>query len=88
MGQQFARALSASGLVAKRAHAYAECERLSMAASLSRGVSVGRVAQASGYASESAFSAMFKSAMGLPPTRLLARSRPRPQAAMASSTRA
>ncbi|MDP3350969.1 MAG: helix-turn-helix transcriptional regulator [Hydrogenophaga sp.] len=55
---------------------------------LARGVSVGRVAQASGYASESAFSAMFKSAMGLPPTRLLARSRGRPQAATASSTRA
>ena len=55
---------------------------------LARGVSVGRVAEASGYASESAFSAMFKSAMGLPPTRLLARSRTRPQAATASSTRA
>ncbi|MFN7123717.1 MAG: AraC family transcriptional regulator [Hydrogenophaga sp.] len=55
---------------------------------LARGVSVGRVAQASGYASESAFSAMFKSAMGLPPTRLLARGKARPQAAMASSTRA
>ncbi len=55
---------------------------------LARGVSVGRVAQASGYASESAFSAMFKSAMGLPPTRLLARRRTRPQAATASSTRA
>lgn len=55
---------------------------------LARGVSVGRVAQASGYASESAFSAMFKSAMGLPPTRLLARGRARPQAATASSTRA
>lgn len=55
---------------------------------LARGVSVGRVAQASGYASESAFSAMFKSAMGLPPTRLLARSQARPQAATASSMRA
>ena len=55
---------------------------------LARGVSVGRVAQASGYASESAFSAMFKSAMGLPPTRLLAQNRARPQAATASSTRA
>jgi AraC-like DNA-binding protein len=39
---------------------------------LARGVSVGRVAQASGYASESAFSAMFKSAMGQAPTRLSA----------------
>ena len=55
---------------------------------LARGVSVGRVAEASGYASESAFSAMFKSAMGLPPTRLLAQNRARPQAATASSTRA
>ncbi len=55
---------------------------------LARGVSVGRVAEASGYASESAFSAMFKSAMGLPPTHLLARNRARPQAATASSTRA
>ncbi len=55
---------------------------------LARGVSVGRVAQASGYASESAFSAMFKSAMGLPPTRLLAQAQARPQAATASSTRA
>ncbi|MDM7941289.1 MAG: helix-turn-helix transcriptional regulator [Hydrogenophaga sp.] len=57
---------------------------------LARGVSVGRVAQASGYASESAFSAMFKSAMGLPPTRLLAqvRARSQSQAATASSTRA
>lgn len=40
---------------------------------LARGVSVGRVAQASGYASESAFSAMFKSAMGQSPTSLSAR---------------
>jgi AraC-like DNA-binding protein len=55
---------------------------------LARGVSVGRVAQASGYASESAFSAMFKSAMGLPPTRLLAQAQARPQAATASSIRA
>jgi AraC-like DNA-binding protein/quercetin dioxygenase-like cupin family protein len=55
---------------------------------LARGVSVARVAEASGYASESAFSAMFKSAMGLPPTQLLARNRARPQAATASSTRA
>lgn len=55
---------------------------------LARGVPVGRVAQASGYASESAFSAMFKSAMGSPPTRLLAQSRLKSQAATASSTRA
>ena len=55
---------------------------------LARGVSVGRVAQASGYASESAFSAMFKAAMGLPPTRLLAQAKAGPQAATASSTRA
>lgn len=50
---------------------------------LARGVSVGRVAQASGYASESAFSAMFKSAMGLPPTRLLAQVNSTPQAGTA-----
>jgi AraC-like DNA-binding protein len=34
---------------------------------LARGTPVGQVAHASGYASESAFSAMFKSAMGQPP---------------------
>ena len=34
---------------------------------LARGVGVGQVAAASGYASESAFSAMFKAAMGQPP---------------------
>lgn len=34
---------------------------------LARGTPVGQVAQASGYASESAFSAMFKAAMGQPP---------------------
>ena len=34
---------------------------------LARGVAVGQVAAASGYASESAFSAMFKAAMGQPP---------------------
>ncbi|RZJ03229.1 MAG: AraC family transcriptional regulator [Rubrivivax sp.] len=34
---------------------------------LARGQPVGQVAQATGYASESAFSAMFKSAMGQPP---------------------
>lgn len=54
---------------------------------LARGVSVGRVAEASGYASESAFSAMFKSAMGLPPTRLREQARAQPQAGTASSTR-
>jgi AraC-like DNA-binding protein len=36
---------------------------------LARGVPVGQVAFASGYASESAFTAMFKSAMGQPPSR-------------------
>ncbi|QHE76254.1 AraC family transcriptional regulator [Hydrogenophaga sp. PBL-H3] len=55
---------------------------------LARGVSVGRVAEASGYASESAFSAMFKSAMGLPPTRLREQARTRPQADMDSAARA
>ena len=35
---------------------------------LARGESVGEVAAASGYASESAFSAMFKAAMGQPPS--------------------
>jgi AraC-like DNA-binding protein/quercetin dioxygenase-like cupin family protein len=49
---------------------------------LARGVSVGRVAQASGYTSESAFSAMFRSAMGQPPTSL----RPRAQAISMSAT--
>jgi AraC-like DNA-binding protein len=34
---------------------------------LARGMSVGEVAAATGYASESAFSAMFKAAMGQPP---------------------
>ena len=37
---------------------------------LARGMPVSRVAAASGYASDSAFSAMFKAAMGQPPTRL------------------
>lgn len=37
---------------------------------LARGVPVSQVAAASGYASESAFTAMFKSAMGQPPSRL------------------
>lgn len=36
---------------------------------LARGMPVGQVAFASGYASESAFTAMFKSAMGQPPSR-------------------
>lgn len=35
---------------------------------LARGAAVGQVAAASGYASESAFSAMFKAAMGQPPS--------------------
>ena len=34
-----------------------------------QGVPVGQVAAATGYASESAFSAMFKAAMGQPPRR-------------------
>jgi AraC-like DNA-binding protein len=36
---------------------------------LARGLPVGQVALASGYASESAFTAMFKAAMGQPPSR-------------------
>jgi AraC-like DNA-binding protein len=36
---------------------------------LARGMPVGQVAAASGYASESAFTAMFKTAMGQPPSR-------------------
>ena len=36
---------------------------------LARGMPVGQVALASGYASESAFTAMFKAAMGQPPSR-------------------
>ncbi|MBG6072602.1 methylphosphotriester-DNA--protein-cysteine methyltransferase [Polaromonas sp. CG_9.7] len=35
---------------------------------LARGESVGNAATASGYASESAFSAMFKATMGQPPS--------------------
>ena len=35
---------------------------------LARGMPVGQVAAATGYASESAFSAMFKAAMGQPPS--------------------
>jgi AraC-like DNA-binding protein len=41
---------------------------------LARGVPVSQVAAASGYASESAFTAMFKAAMGSPPSRLQGRS--------------
>jgi AraC-like DNA-binding protein len=37
---------------------------------LARGTPIGEVAAAAGYASESAFTAMFKAAMGQPPTRL------------------
>lgn len=51
---------------------------------LARGTPVGRVAEATGYASESAFSAMFKSAMGLPPSRFLLG--PVPGAASAPAT--
>jgi AraC-like DNA-binding protein/quercetin dioxygenase-like cupin family protein len=40
---------------------------------LARGVPVSAVAAASGYASESAFTAMFKSAMGQPPSRFRGR---------------
>lgn len=40
---------------------------------LARGVAVGRVAAESGYASESAFTAMFKAAMGQPPSRFQGR---------------
>lgn len=40
---------------------------------LARGERVGDVAAASGYASESAFSAMFKAAMGLPPSAFIGR---------------
>lgn len=40
---------------------------------LARGSSVAQVAAASGYATDSAFSAMFKSALGQPPTRYRAR---------------
>ena len=41
---------------------------------LARGMPVGQVASAAGYASESAFTAMFKAAMGQPPSRF----QPRP----------
>ena len=40
---------------------------------LARGVPVGHVAAASGYASDSAFTAMFKAAMGQPPSEFQAR---------------
>jgi AraC-like DNA-binding protein/quercetin dioxygenase-like cupin family protein len=40
---------------------------------LARGTPVSHVAAASGYSSESAFTAMFKSAMGQPPSRFLGR---------------
>lgn len=40
---------------------------------LARGMPVGQVAAASGYASESAFTAMFKAAMGQPPSHFLGR---------------
>lgn len=40
---------------------------------LARGLPVGQVAAASGYASESAFTAMFKAAMGQPPSRFQGR---------------
>jgi AraC-like DNA-binding protein len=40
---------------------------------LARGVPVTQVAAATGYASESAFSAMFKAAMGQPPREFRAR---------------
>jgi AraC-like DNA-binding protein/quercetin dioxygenase-like cupin family protein len=40
---------------------------------LARGVPVGRVAAAAGYASESAFTAMFRAAMGQPPSSFQAR---------------
>jgi AraC-like DNA-binding protein len=39
---------------------------------LARGLPISQVAAASGYASDSAFSAMFKSAMGLSPSRFAA----------------
>jgi AraC-like DNA-binding protein len=40
---------------------------------LARGLPIGHVAAASGYASESAFTAMFKAAMGQPPSRFQGR---------------
>ncbi|MDB5896857.1 MAG: transcriptional regulator, AraC family [Ramlibacter sp.] len=43
---------------------------------LARGVAVSEVAAASGYASESAFTAMFKAAMGQPPSRFQRRDPP------------
>lgn len=43
---------------------------------LARGLAVGQVAAAAGYASESAFTAMFKAAMGQPPSRFQRRPAP------------
>jgi AraC-like DNA-binding protein len=50
---------------------------------LTRGQPVGQVAQASGYASESAFTAMFRSAMGRPPRHFQGRATARTDAAAA-----
>ncbi|MBH2019035.1 MAG: helix-turn-helix transcriptional regulator [Burkholderiales bacterium] len=50
---------------------------------LARGIPVGQIAAASGYASESAFSAMFKAAMGQPPSQFHAKS-PQPSAEIAT----
>jgi AraC-like DNA-binding protein len=41
---------------------------------LARGVPVSHVAASSGYASDSAFTAMFKTAMGQPPSHFLGKS--------------
>ena len=43
---------------------------------LARGVPVSHVAAATGYASDSAFTAMFKAAMGQPPSQFQGRSQP------------
>ncbi len=45
---------------------------------LAQGTPVGQIAAASGYASESAFSAMFKAAMGQPPSQFHAKNNPFP----------
>jgi AraC-like DNA-binding protein len=45
---------------------------------LARGEPVGQVAASSGYASESAFSAMFKAAMGQSPRRFWGEQQPAP----------
>ncbi|CAN5289901.1 helix-turn-helix transcriptional regulator [soil metagenome] len=50
---------------------------------LARGIPVGQIAAASGYASESAFSAMFKAAMGQPPSQFHAKN-PLPSARLAT----